>query len=454
MIQKYNILILFFVSLAFASCKDFLDHKQNFAYSDGSSLSDIQAILDDAEYMNRKTPSFPQAGADDYFLPHNTFNSRLERDRKLYTWELIDYTFPNDWANLYFQVFNSNLCLENLELLKSKTINVQSWEHIYGAALFFRAHANYWLVTTYAKAYSGENADKEPGIPIRRTSDFNVRSYRSSLKESYDHIESDLKKALQLLPKSVEVSLRPSKAAAYGLLSRMHLAKREYNKAGTYADSALSINRAVLDYNEDRFDFNKALPFSDKYFNEIIFYSAIGVNTTTVSNPNNMRINSVLYNTYQEDDLRKQAYFLSQADGYRFKGMYIESANLCFTGITTAELFITLAECKIRENKVDDGLKLIDEVLVNRFKKGTYKPKKGMSQEKALSYVLEERRKELVMRGLRFIDVKRLNLEGANIVLKRIVNGKEEVLEPNAALYAMPIPLDVIQASDIVQNIY
>ncbi|MBD1426073.1 RagB/SusD family nutrient uptake outer membrane protein [Sphingobacterium arenae] len=452
--KKRNAIILIVTFFTVIGCKDFLDQKQNFAYSDGSSLSDIQAILDDAEYMNRRTPTFPQAASDDFFLPENAFNGRTERDRMLYMWELVDYTFPNDWANLYFQVFNANLCLENLDVLRPNITDTRSWEETYGAALFFRAHANYWLVTTFAKAYDRDAADEEPGIVIRTTSDFNVPSFRSSLRESYDHIEADLRKAVRLLPRQVEVPLRPSQAAAYGLLARIHLVKREYDHAALFADSALAINREVLNFNDVGLNLASNLPFSEKYFNEVVFYSAIGVNTTSVAHPNNGRIDSILYNTYHNDDLRKQAYFLPQGNGYRFKGMYIESVNLCFTGLTTAELLLTLAECKIRQGQVEEGLNLIDEVLMNRFKYDSYEPTPLMPQEAALSFVLEERRKELLMRGIRFADIKRLNAEGRNIELRRIVNGKEIIIAPNDTRYAMPIPLDVTQNSNIEQNQY
>src|SRR5690606_1893372 len=155
-----------------------------------------------------------------------------------------------------------------------------------------------------------------------------------------DHIEADLRKAVRLLPRQVEVPLRPSQAAAYGLLARVHLVKREYDDAALFADSALAINREVLNFNDVGLNLDSNLPFSEKYFNEVVFYSAIGVNTTSVAHPNNGRIDSTLYNTYHDDDLRKQAYFLPQGNGYRFKGMYIESVNLCFTGITTAELLL------------------------------------------------------------------------------------------------------------------
>jgi len=70
----------------------------------------------------------------------------------------------------------------------------------------------------------------------------------------------------------------------------------------------------------------------------------------------------------------------------------------------------------------------------------------------ALQKVLTERRKQLVMRFVRWMDIKRLNKEGASITLKRIINGQLYSLPPNSNLYALAIPEDVIVLSGIQQN--
>ena len=56
------------------------------------------------------------------------------------------------------------------------------------------------------------------------------------------------------------------------------------------------------------------------------------------------------------------------------------------------------------------------------------------------------------MRGLRFMDIKRLNVVGAEIIMKRLINGEEIILPPNDLRYALAIPEDVIALSRIVQN--
>jgi len=56
------------------------------------------------------------------------------------------------------------------------------------------------------------------------------------------------------------------------------------------------------------------------------------------------------------------------------------------------------------------------------------------------------------MRGLRWMDVKRLNREGRNISMRRFIDGKEYVLSPNDKRYALAIPEDIITFTGIQQN--
>jgi hypothetical protein len=50
------------------------------------------------------------------------------------------------------------------------------------------------------------------------------------------------------------------------------------------------------------------------------------------------------------------------------------------------------------------------------------------------------------------MDVKRLNKEGASIIMTRSVNGTIYELAPNSAGYALPIPEDIVNLTGILQN--
>src|SRR6185312_14996924 len=237
---------LMFVMIFFASCKKYLDAKQDFSKSSATSLSDLQAILDDAQYMNYRSPEIAEDAADDYFLPASTFKSLDVTSQKIYSWSLNTYSFPNDWANLYLQVYNANVCLENVQKIDRSAANSNEWDNVKGSALFFRAYSYLTLTWTFSKAYDKTSSKSDFGIALRSSSDFNIPSERSSVEESYHQIIQDLKESLHYLPALAEVPLRPSKAAAYGTLARTYLSMRIYDSAYSYADSALQIQPRLL----------------------------------------------------------------------------------------------------------------------------------------------------------------------------------------------------------------
>jgi hypothetical protein len=443
------VIIFFLFTATFSSCKKYLDAKPDYSQSTPGALTDLQAILDDAEYMNKRSPSIAEAPADDYFLPEASYNSLDDQSKKIYTWNLTDYTFPDDWASLYTQVYNANLCLENLKKIDRTDANAREWDHVKGSALFFRAYAFLTLTWTFSRAYDKNSAKSDYGIALRTSSDFNVPSTRATVEDSYRQILEDLKEALPYLPDLQPIPLRPSKAAVYGALARTYLSMRIYDSAFTFANAALQLNDHLLDYNN--VDTSSSLPFT-KYNEEVIFHSVIGQHTLSSAHPYYARIDSTLYSSYLQNDLRKKSFFLTEQDGIQFKGMYNSDPYLPFTGIATDEMYLVRAECEARLNKLSDALNDLNTLLEKRFVTGTYVPITITDPSLVLDTILAERRKELVMRTLRWIDIKRLNKEGRDITPTRIINGERFTLPPNDNRYAIPLPVDIIQLTGMPQN--
>ncbi|MNY42495.1 SusD family protein [compost metagenome] len=127
-----------------------------------------------------------------------------------------------------------------------------------------------------------------------------------------------------------------------------------------------------------------------------------------------------------------------------FKGTHSSSINALFTGLSTAELFLISAESKIRNGDMVGGAADLNKLLKSRWnKKMPFREKVITHTASGLDEVLLERRKELLYRGLRWSDIKRLNLEGRNIVLKRIAEGELVTLNPNSPMYQLPLPKDL-----------
>lgn len=285
-----------------------------------------------------------------------------------------------------------------------------------------------------------------PGIPLRLNADFNDPSTRQSIADGYDQVLADLKKSARMLPDVVPSPTRPSKAAAYGMLSRVYLQMRDYIAAGEYADSCLRFQQRLLDYNTLTITVNFPLPHLNE---EVIFESRVATAGPIVQS--RALINPVLYDMYHTDYLRKLAFFRASGTSYIFKGSYQAGATL-FNGITTAEMLLTRAECKARDGKVNEALDDLNLLLQYRYRTGTFVPTLATSSIEALEIIKDERRKELAFRSMRWLDIKRYNEEGDGITLSRTIDGKVYKLEPQSKGYALPIPEDVIALSGMEQN--
>ncbi len=442
-----------------SGCKKYLDYPFLNSLRTPTQLSDLQGLLDDAATMNEnRTPSFMESSSDDYFCLPERYAPLDDWPKQAYIWKPYDYRYPNDWAICYHPVYVSNFCLEMSNKIERTTANASNWDHVHGSALFFRAYYFLKLGWTYALAYDEASAASDKGIVLRLTSNYNDPSVRSNVAETYQQIIKDARLAASLLPNIPLHTFRPSKAAAYGLLARTYLSMRMYDSAYHYADLALAIKSDLIDYNVDPDLGTLTINYPFKRFNrETVFYSE--VNTTGTSSlvlASRARIDSVLMETYETDDLRRTAYFTKSGNYYQFKGSYTQTSRN-FSGISTPELLLIRAECLARNaadspDNLQKALTDLNNLLSKRYKAAAFTPVTIESGDGLLDRILLERRKELLFRGLRWMDIKRLNKEGRNIVLKRLLNGTVYTLEPNASYYALPIPIDIIEVAGIPQN--
>src|SRR3546814_101308 len=185
---------------------------------------------------------------------------------------------------------------------------------------------------------------------------------------------------------------------------------REYERAGNYADSCLMIQSELIDFNTDIVippATDAQNPFGP-FDNEVIFSTASSILSIYTMYNGYGRIDTILLKMYGEGDLRKTAYFRDIGDGdAELRGKFSDFPF--FTGITTGEIYLIRAECSIRLNLIEKGLKDVNKVRKYRHVPQFYSPIKSAEKLTILKDILNERRKELVMRDLRWMDIKRLN---------------------------------------------
>ena len=446
-----NLLLTIILTMGLFSCTKYLDEKPDQKLAVPESLSDLQALMDNYSVQNNIGIVAAEASSDDYYLSYTDWSGMTDDLKRMYTWEK-DYLINqdgngNEWYNAYSGIYFANTVLENLGKITIAAGDSAKWKELKGEAYFYRGSFFFNTVSVWSLAYDEKTATTDLGIPLRLNTNFNEQSVRATVEKSYTQLLSDLKQSLFYLPLNTISLMRPNKAAAYGMLARVYLSMRKYAEAGLYADSSLQLYSKLLDFNT--LNANSTYPIS-QFNTEVQFEGWIA--TSYLLYNNYAKIDSVLYGYYEANDLRKTINFKKNSNGsYSYYGSY-EGNLALFGGVATDELYLIRAESAARAAKTTAAIADINTLLLKRYKTGTYSNYTETDAAKVLQKVLLERRKELLMRSLRWLDIKRLNKEGYNITQKRILNGITYELPPNDLRYALAIPEDVIALSGMQPN--
>lgn len=448
------IIIVWFLILISACQETWLDAKPDKKLVVPSTLVDLQALLDFTRVMNdRVMSSLGVLSSDDLYLGYDDWqNLSNQSERKVYIWAkdlAYDEEGIIDWNWPYRQVYYANIALEGLAQIIPETQEQDAWNNIKGSALFYRSWAFYQLAQLFCKPYRVETASQDAGIPLKLESDINKKVSRATIEDTYQQIILDLKTSIPFLPVDPLVKTRPSKPAAYSLLARTYLQMGNYRQALLYADSCLRLHNQLIDYNE--IDSLLDYPFA-RYNDEVIFH--LSIDSRSSFSASRMRVDTLLFREYSENDIRKNVFFAETADstGMNFRGSY-DGSRYFFGGIATDEPLLIRAECYARTGDTNNALKDLNTLLAHRFKKGSFDPITVELMPELLEIILGERRKELLFRGIRWSDLRRLNQDQRfEKTLIRWPEGEPYRLEPGSPRYTFSIPQQVIDWNNMEQN--
>lgn len=437
------------------SCKDYLDIKPDKKMELPSTFSDCQALLDNYNVMSAGYP-MSESSTDNYYLNFADWQAQAPLDKDGYIWKADADVPATLWSGTYQKILYANQVLETIGKIVPAENEQATWNQIKGAALFFRSFNFYQAAQLWTKPYDAATAATDPGIPLRLTPDISEKTFRATLKQTYDRILGDLHEAVTLLPATLPASTisksRPGQVAAYALLSRVYLSMNNYDSALTNADKCLTSYNTLINYNTIP---TPAAEFPFPGYNpEVIFSANSGY--TPVLGPLVAKVDTVLYQSYHDNDLRKIFFFKenSEVNTYQFRGTYNGFPSYApFCGLATDEVYLTRAECFARAGNTNDAMSDLNTLLRARWKTGTYTDMIATSAEDALMKILQERRKELLFRGLRWTDLRRLNKDPRFAVsLSRLLDGVSYTLPANDLRYVLLIPLAVLRKEEMPQN--
>ncbi len=377
--------------------------------------------------------------------------------KQAYTWnvDIEEKLTDNFWNARYENILACNIVIDALP-----TMEVQDsgkFNHLAGQAYALRAY-NYWcLVNTYAVPYAEENMEKA-GVILRTTPQVDIQARkRSTLRETYKLINEDFEKAEKYMEGSTaadNIHLL-TKPAVWLLGSRIALFQENWDEVIRLGELFMESNAAVYDLNSvdpellTNINDSKGFCMMDGLVNpEIVFtfgnssymYDFLAITLSGYSyglgfRPSVEAENSLL-KSYEEGDLRLQAYFKSDKPGETDKwGFYTEATynyqypikyrrrystgaekpneKLFHENWRSVEVLLNLAEAYVRKSNAIDQ-QAID--LLNSLRRGRISTDKYVDKQMAdfknsddlLKFIWAERRRELCFEeAMRFWDLRR-----------------------------------------------
>ncbi|MDN3493388.1 RagB/SusD family nutrient uptake outer membrane protein [Winogradskyella bathintestinalis] len=420
-------IVIFLVS--FTSCNDYLDVEPK-GQIIANSLEDYEFLLSSTSFYN--VTGFPFILSDDFFS--TTIPLAAPDNYAAFLWEDYFYNSTEDdinWNLEYEKIFLANTIVEGVNELGANTL---LGKQIKAEALFHRSYTLFSLVNTYAKHYNAATAATDPGVPIFLETNLETDSYtRSSVKDVYDLIISDMEAIVDDLPDSQDNKVRPDIASGYGFLSRVYLYKGEFEKAKNAANVALSYNDRFHDLREEPFA-STFQDYKEGYINKTISWGFVLMKISpetkeeVYSDPTDLRFSQNFYDFGPTSLI--------------FRG-YVAS----FHGPSTPEMYLIKAEVDARTNNIEGALENINTVREYRFMEADYAPITQGEVTDVFDLLISERRKELMFKGHRWFDVKRWNAEGlTNISFERkdVEGNIVATLPANDDNWVIAIPRKVI----------
>ncbi len=451
-LTSYSLLVA--AALAFSSCgKEFLDEKKNSKDVILRTINDYQLVLDNITIINTfSSVSLNIASAAEFELPDaqiTTWKANMPYEVNGYLWEkeIFEGKESTDYNNSYQRIMLANLALDVKKLAPVNSTEEAIKSSVIGSAHFIRAFSYYQLAQLFCKPYDASTAGTDPGVPIRTDYDLAVKiGSRGTVADLYKFIISELETALPLVPETPLHIWRPGKAAVAAMLARTYMQMGNWEKVREYADMALKVKSNLKDF----FDYIDQASFPStfgKSMPEIVYFSQIHKPSFTYSG---MMATPGMLALYESDDYRKAAYFATTPTT-AFKGS-LAGAYAIFAGITTSELYLQRAEAYARLGQVALAMDDVNELRKYRFPSGK-KPVVITDQVEAVKFIIDERARELYLRGTRWEDLRRLSKEPQYaITVSHTYNGNTYRLEPGSNRYTMPLPDNEIQLNNYPQN--
>ena len=467
-IRKPSFYIL--LALVLFSCKKVLNTEPEFSVNGNDSfksVADFEYALTGAYALFRNVNYYgsTDAASNAFALLPDMLADNLDEtseslgnERVLSRWSYAsdEPQIEGTWLAAYNIIAQSNL-ITTKGIDRFASTDAGAVNRIKAQALAIRATVHFDVLRYWAE--SNDRNSTKPGIPYITEFNYEVKPSRGTVKETYDHIESDLKTAKNLM-KAMDHSINTSAIRPYidssavnALLARIYLYANQLDSAVKYASYAIKVRPLT---SKENFPNIWTDASGAEMFWSSVFEAGQGGPGTNAYAPNVNRSqyepNPTLLSTYDAvNDVRYASYFqdVLSDDGvprtvlFKFNSKASQATKpdgvVNFKVLRVGETYLIRAEAYARLGNFTAASADLNALRAARIE--GYVPE-NLSGAALLDAIALERRKELIGEGHRFFDLKR-----TTHVVNRTDCSAFCTLSANHRAWNWPIPQPEIDAN-------
>jgi starch-binding outer membrane protein, SusD/RagB family len=342
----------------------------------------------------------------------------------------------NLWSNAYSAINDLNTVIASIDALTVPASQTTEKATVKAEALALRGMIYFDLARVYgydpgAIPTSGPGSGFNKSVVLRLTPTGSAADAgaveRSTIEQTYAAIETDFKNAIATFPNNGTTRFRINKGATYGLLGKLYLYWRKYPEAVAQFDLALSNTSAVLTNNiVTAFTSAGANPESLFELTWVAATEMAGVTGSNESlfsytNPKGRNgfstfggntVSNELFALFEPTDARLGLVFqyggtsASSTPIYNWSSKY-SGADGTYTDnisiIRYADVLLMKAEALAAQTQYGPSSIIVNQIRTARSASAT-----APATAALVSFIQDERRRELFFEGHRFFDLKRL----------------------------------------------
>lgn len=366
----------------------------------------------------------------------------------IWTWNDItpeENTSSYNWRGFYHTIYIANYVIEHQnEITDAKADEIKQ---LVGECYMLRAYSHFVLVNLFGEPYTKCDPATSLAVPLVTKADVDAVPKRNTVGEIYNQILSDVDKAYDLM--NVEewsqgLTYRFNKISAKALRARVCLYMGRWQEAYDAAKAVVEAHPAL----ENLLQNGYTMPDNYKSVEAIVSLEQV---MKSAYKEQGIYPNTAFVKAYRNYDLRQTRFFKAKTSQVyvvnKGNNNSADGFNQCRSTFRSAEFYLTMAEAAAQLGNTSDAVEALTPLVQNRYfaakQNEVISEITAMDHPSLITFVQEERGRELCFEGHRWFDLRRTTQPRISKTFK----GVEYVLNEGDSRYTLPIPPAALNAN-------